>query len=165
MRYLTDFYFKEPGNKPFPGVVCIGVTDTSSPIAAAQRGWLKGISPEEPRHALVFAIARDLRKGLPLDKWKILVLSATMEFRAMAAEDDFFWEATKLRESIGAQYDTMYYSPARCRGYERGVHEGSYVCLQACSWQQASIQQGPASFPGGSFQSSPGGRDREAPIG
>jgi len=98
-------------------------------MVAAQRGWLKGISPEEARHALVFAIARDLRKGLPIDAWKTLVLSTTMEFRTMATEDDFFWEATKLRESVGAQYDSMYYSPAHYRAYERGVCKGSLRSL------------------------------------
>jgi len=115
-----DYYFDAPGNKPFPGMVCIGVTDASSPISAACRGWLKGISPEEARHALVLAIARDLRKGLPVDGWKTMVLSTVVEFRKMSTEDDFFWEATKLRESIGAQFETMYYSAACHQGFKRG---------------------------------------------
>ena len=112
-----DYYFDTPGNKPFPGMVCIGVTDTSSPIVPASRGWLKGISPEEARHALVLAIARDLRKGLPVDEWKTMVLSTVVEFRKMDTEDDLFWEATKLRESIGAQFETMYYSAACSQDY------------------------------------------------
>lgn len=111
-----DFYFDEPGKKTFPGVVCIGVTDTSSPIALSNLGWLKGISPEEARHALVMAIARDMRKGLPVDEWKTVVLSTIAEFRTMTSDDDFFWEATKLRESIGAQFESMYYSAALSQG-------------------------------------------------
>lgn len=128
VQYLVDYYFDAPGDKPFPGVVCIGVTDASSPIAAANRGWLKGISPEEARHALVLAIARDLRKGLPIDGWKTMVLSTVVEFRKMNTDDDFFWEATKLRESIGAQYESMYYSAACHQGYTRRVKHGCLSC-------------------------------------
>ena len=81
VRDLMEYYFAEPGHKPFPGVVCIGVSDNSSPIGVNSRGCLKGISPEEACHAFCFAIARDLQKGLPLDEWKTMVLSTVMEFR------------------------------------------------------------------------------------
>ena len=111
-----EYYFDEPGNKPFPGVVCIGVSDNASPIGVSSRGCLKGISPEEASHALIFAIARDLRKGLPLDEWKTMVLSTVMEFRKINSEDDFFWEAAKLREAIAVHFKTMTYSEAGCQG-------------------------------------------------
>lgn len=164
-----DFYFDAPGEKPFPGVVCIGVTDSSSPVAAASRGWLKGISPEEPRHALVLAIARDLRSGLPIAAWKTLALSIVMEFRTMATEDDFFWEATKLRESVGVQFVSMYYGAASCQGHGGAQSLPWLVAARCFGFPAKSIrqtpQQGPARLPNRRLQGSPGGGDGEAPVG
>ena len=54
----------------------IGVAADLSPANVANLGDLKAISPEEPRHALVFAIARDIDNGMSdeqLMPWKSVV--------------------------------------------------------------------------------------------
>lgn len=111
MQYLVDYYFDVPG-KPFPGVVTVGVLGQASPVVPGGLGWLKGISPEETRHAFLFAVARDIKKELPVGAWKQAALSVIMEYQFLESEEDYFWESTKIRESIGAQFETMYYSSA-----------------------------------------------------
>lgn len=85
-----EYYFDDPAKvDAFPGIVTLAVDDTWSPQRAEARGLLKAVSPEEPRHALLLAIARDIQKGLPdesLVLWKRMVLSAVVEFRRLSTE-------------------------------------------------------------------------------
>jgi hypothetical protein len=83
----------------------------------AARGNLKSVTPEEQRHALVLAIARDIKdqqSDVELIKWRHLILSTLVTFTKYTDEDDLFWAATNHRESVGAQYEVVYYSTAGC---------------------------------------------------
>ena len=91
----------------------IAVTPDLSPDNDANLGNLKAISPEEPRHALIFAIARDIDNGMTdaeLEPWKTLSLSTTLHFKKVEHEDEIFWHATNCREAVGAQFEVVYYS-------------------------------------------------------
>ena len=106
-----DYFFGKPTTGiRFPSAVMIGVTADLSPANVANMGHLKAISP---RHALVFAIARDIDNGMSdeqLMPWKVLSTSAVIEFRPVENDDDIFWSATSARESLGAQYEVAYFS-------------------------------------------------------
>ena len=114
VEYYMDYFFGKPTTGiRFPSAVIIGVTADLSPANVANLGHLKAISPEEPRHALVFAIARDIDNGMSdeqLMPWKVLSTSAVIEFRPVENDDDIFWSATNARESLGAQYEVAYFS-------------------------------------------------------
>ena len=91
----------------------IAVTHDLSPDVNANLGHLKAISPDEPRHALIFAIARDIDNGMTdaeLEPWKLLSLSAIIQFKKIEHNDELFWYATNCRESVGAQFEVVYYS-------------------------------------------------------
>ena len=54
------------------------------PRFSGGHGLLKGVCPEENRHAFIFAIARDIKKGEPdsiLLQWRNIALSTYIEFR------------------------------------------------------------------------------------
>ena len=92
-----------------PGFVTIAVNKTSDPLDPLARGGLRALCPEETRHALVFAIKRDMDRNLPVDDWLRVVLSSPVQFQAVD-EVDMVWVATGLREKVGALYETVYYS-------------------------------------------------------
>ena len=117
VRYLMDYYFSDPQKSDvFPGVVMIGTDATWDPCKPAARGLLRAISPEEPRHALILAIARDVKAGMPeegLLLWRCLLVSVITELCRLSTEEDVFWAATNLRERVGADCETMCFSPFR----------------------------------------------------
>lgn len=117
VRYLMEYYFADPQKSDvFPGVVTLAVDATWDPCKPEARGLLRAISPEEPRHALVLAIARDIKAGLPeegLALWRRMLLSVVTEFRRLSTDEDIFWAATNLRERVGADYETIYFSPVQ----------------------------------------------------
>jgi hypothetical protein len=96
---------------PSPVTIAVNVDDLSS--AVFEPGSLKAISPEEPRHALIFAIARDIDAGSPtaeLRAWRDLILSAIITFKTVTTDDEIFRLSTNARESIGAQFEVLYFS-------------------------------------------------------
>lgn len=91
----------------FPDVIIAVIDETLA------FGSLKAISPEEPRHALILAIARDIEAGqsdVELQHWRDLILSTQVQFKRVDSDDDVFWQATVMRETIGIQYEVMYFS-------------------------------------------------------
>jgi hypothetical protein len=72
-----DYFFGKPTTGiRFPSAVIFGVTADLSPANVANLGHPKAIAPGEPRHALVFAIARDIDNGMSdeqLMPWKSVV--------------------------------------------------------------------------------------------
>lgn len=58
---------------------------------------------------MVFAIKRDIDRNLPVDDWLTVALSLPVQFAAVE-ETDVFWVATTIRESVGAQFEVVYYS-------------------------------------------------------
>ena len=111
--YMSYFFHRVFPGISFPSPVTIAVIDDLTPAVAGNLGNLKSISPEEPRHALVFAIARDIDAGLSDDDlllWKNLVVSTIMTFKTVDTEDSIFWLSTNARESVGAQFEVVYFS-------------------------------------------------------
>jgi hypothetical protein len=95
----------------------VGVLEDISPDHAAARGHLRSTSPEEQRHALVLAIGRDIAKQKTDDElleWRTVILSTIITFTKYNTDDDLFWAATNHRESIGAQFEVVYYSTVGC---------------------------------------------------
>jgi len=109
-----QYFYREPR----PGIsfgsrLMIAVYHDLNPLNPGKLGSLKAMSPEEPRHALIFAIARDIDCGMSdeqLMPWKVLITSAILTFQKVDNEDDIFWHATNARESLGAQYEVVYFS-------------------------------------------------------
>jgi hypothetical protein len=80
------------------------------------RQWnlcLVRISPEEQHHSFLLAIARDLKsqKGNAAE-WRTQALSSVFRFVPCASAEARFWESAKLREKIGMDYETCYFSAA-----------------------------------------------------
>jgi len=109
-----EYFYREP--RPgisFESRLTIAVHHDSTPLNPGKLGNLKAMSPEEPRHALIFAIARDIDSGMSdeqLMPWKVLITSAILTFQKVDNEEDIFWHATNARESLGAQYEVVYFS-------------------------------------------------------
>ena len=64
---LVDFYIASPSPMPRPVVITINDLD-ADPLC--HRGALRAISPEEIRCAMLFAIARDVARGAPVEDLK-----------------------------------------------------------------------------------------------
>ena len=82
MQYLVQFFFATP--RSFPAKIVVGLLNDATPAVTGQNGMLKGLSPEENRHAFIFAIARDIKDGVPdstLQQWRNISLSTYVEFR------------------------------------------------------------------------------------
>ena len=82
VQYLVQFFFATP--KCFPNKIVVGLLNDTTPAVTGQNGMLKGLSPEENRHAFIFAIARDIKNGVPdsiLEQWRNISLSTGVEFR------------------------------------------------------------------------------------
>jgi len=70
------------------------------------------ISPEELRHAMLLAIARDIKKELDVTEWYTSLLSMTFCFIFVDSDDTLFALAANDRESVGANYESLYYTGA-----------------------------------------------------
>lgn len=82
VQYLVQFFFATPSR--FPTKIVVGLLNDTTPTVTGQCGMLKGLSPEENRHAFIFAIARDIKNGVPdstLQQWRNISLSTYVEFR------------------------------------------------------------------------------------
>jgi hypothetical protein len=104
---LVDFYFASPSPMPRPVVITINDLD-ADPLS--QRGALRAISPEEIRCAMLFAIARDVARGAPIDDlkaWRCHALSTTTQFVYHATHDDMYFAACQLRENMGQYHMSM----------------------------------------------------------
>ena len=114
---LVDFYFAAPSPMPRPVVI---TTNDLNADPLSQRGALRAISPEEIRCAMLFAIARDVARGAPIDDlkaWRCHALSTTTQFVYHATHDDMYFAACQLRENVG-QYHTSMSRTALQRVYE-----------------------------------------------
>ena len=75
-----------------------------------KRGALCAVSPEEVRHAMMAAIARDIMNGVGsgvLEEWCHKALSCTATFQAHATEAERCRVATQLRENMANNHETM----------------------------------------------------------
>lgn len=68
----------------------------------SHRGSLLRVSPEEPIHAWVLAVARDIDAKVDrsvLDLWAHSALTTTFHFEVLESEDDKYYRAANLREA------------------------------------------------------------------
>ena len=75
-----------------------------------KRGALCAVSPEEMRHAMMAAIARDISNGVEsevLEEWRRKALSCTATFQAHATEAERCRVAMQLRENMANDHETM----------------------------------------------------------
>ena len=105
--YLRDYLF--PRAQHPPGFTVVAVNESSDPLRPWAGEGLHVVSPEETRHAMIFAIKRDMDLNLPLDDWLKVALSLPVQFMAVP-ESDMIWVATTIRETVGAQFEVVYYS-------------------------------------------------------
>jgi hypothetical protein len=115
IEYLMAYAFSSPDDaeKLAPKVFCVAVDRTSNPLESGCKGKLKSLSPDEIIHALVHAIARDIKDNKPdevLQLWRRYVLTRVMEFSFLTSADDVFYAATNQREKVGAEYEALYYT-------------------------------------------------------
>jgi len=88
-----EYYFSSSSAvDTFPGAVIVSVDEVYNPLTAESLGFLRALSAEEPRHALVLSIARDIRRGATDEElmlWRRVVLSTIMEFRRLSSDAGF----------------------------------------------------------------------------
>jgi hypothetical protein len=103
---LMDCYFKTPS--PMPHTISISLVAGERPVD--KRGALLAINPEEMRHAMMAAIARDIEAGVAfevLEQWRLKVLSCTGTFLIHATEATRLHAAMQLRENMANDHETM----------------------------------------------------------
>ncbi len=87
----------------FPWTVKVGVSDANkNPLGqVCASGGLPRLSPEEPIHALILAIADAIKRDDPdLVAWRSCLLNTPMEFVLCKTENDRMWDRINSREKI-----------------------------------------------------------------
>jgi hypothetical protein len=111
---MDYFYAQIDVRRKLPDVLQIGVVGDFCPSNPAMRGLLKSTSPEEVRHALVLSIARDIDDESTsvevLKEWRRCIMSAVACLTKYDTDYDLFWAACNTRETVGAQFEVVYYS-------------------------------------------------------
>ena len=105
VQYLMSYTFESPA----PLKITL-IADPHSSWLPKDAGQLRRVSPDEEHHAFILATARDLAAGKSELEWKAKWLSCIATFVRLDSQEAAFWRAGKERETIGAQYDSMYYS-------------------------------------------------------
>ena len=84
LQQLIDFEFSAPA-PVFPETVVIGIyPGAPCPLDENSRGLMTRISPEEPLHAWVNAVANRIRESADVDEmtlWANMVKTCSIEFR------------------------------------------------------------------------------------
>lgn len=68
----------------------------------AHKGSLLRVSPEEPIHAWLLAVSRDIDSQVDqsvLDQWLHSALTVTFHFEVLQSEDEKYFRAANLREA------------------------------------------------------------------
>ena len=103
---ITERYFTEPA--PVPHTIIISLKAGERPLD--KRGALCAVSPEEMRHAMMAAIARDIMNGVGsgvLEEWCRKVLSCTATLQVHATEAERCRVAIQLRENLASDHEAM----------------------------------------------------------
>jgi len=103
---LMGCYFKLPATMPHN--IIISLKEGERPLE--KRGALCAIGPEEVRHAMMAAIARDIERGVEsevLEEWRRRVLSCTATFQFHATEAGRLQVAMQLRENLANDHEAM----------------------------------------------------------
>lgn len=64
-----DTQFKVPTAKCMSGTKIVVLVNDPKTDPRKQFGQLRSLSPDEVRHALILAVARDIEKNLPQEDW------------------------------------------------------------------------------------------------
>eukprot|EP00959_Pyramimonas_sp_CCMP1952_P464595 9486886-Pyramimonas_sp.AAC.2 len=98
---LTTFFF----DKPTP-VFPLGLQVVSEDQPGNKKGRLQTVSPMELVDALLFAIKRDIDKGIDeagLDVWHTCLRSASFTFKKLTTDDEKYFASFNLREALMQQ--------------------------------------------------------------
>lgn len=87
----------------FDVVVAVDASEVTAdaPPLSSKFGSLQRLSPEEPVHALLFAVADAIARPVDdalLQKWLQLMLKISFTFEVVAVGEDRFWRSMNLRE-------------------------------------------------------------------
>ena len=104
---MRDYLF--PRAQHPPGFTVVAVNGSSDPIRQWAGEGLHVVNLEETRHAMIIAIKPDMDLNLPLDDWLTVALTSPVQFMGVP-ESDMIWVATTIRETVGAQFEVVYYS-------------------------------------------------------
>ena len=86
----------------------------------ANFGNLHRVSPEEPVHAFIHAVAAAIERNAPqteLDAWLACALNTPMEFLIVPNEQAMAWRAVNMREKTGTSFEALFRSAIQ-RFYE-----------------------------------------------
>ena len=103
MLYLKDYNFGKPARLNLR----INVKPSHHPGNKAHWGTLQSLTPEEALHAFLLAIARDIALPQPIEVlqgWRFHALSCVGTLVSLEPGQEF-WDASQIRENIGAAYD------------------------------------------------------------
>lgn len=123
---LVEHFFKEPA--PIDGVT-VSVFDAIK--VAGHKGALEACSPEELRHAALFAMARDVKaeRAEAIATWRRLALSTSVTFVKHRDADERYWAALQQRENLAQSSEAMsrtaiqrIYEIGRFRNQQRQLH-------------------------------------------
>ena len=92
VKNLQRSHFKGPAH--FDGSVAVAVPKN----LALSFGNLRRVSPEEPEHAMLFAVRDAIRAGeaeKTLRSWRSKLLSVTIRFEIIETEQDMFFRAVR----------------------------------------------------------------------
>ena len=101
---IVEIYFTKPASMPHN--IIISLQEGEQP----KRGALRAINPEEVRHAMITAIARDISNGVGsgvLEEWRRKALSCTATFQVHASAAERCRVAMQLRENLANDHETM----------------------------------------------------------
>ncbi|CAJ1418510.1 unnamed protein product [Effrenium voratum] len=104
VKNLQRSHFKGPAH--FDGSVAVAVPKN----LALSFGNLRRVSPEEPEHAMLFAVRDAIRAGeaeKTLRSWRSKLLSVTIRFEIIETEQDMFFRAVNLRNKVIEEYEAL----------------------------------------------------------
>ena len=95
---VQNFTFKEPAHIKDVAVSIL----PDDPTSAARSAAFEPFTPEEVRHAFIFAIARDINAGRTeeVDSWRTKALTTTIIFVRHRNADERYWAALRSREHM-----------------------------------------------------------------
>jgi hypothetical protein len=103
---LKNHYFATP--VPYPGELMIAIQATEKP--STMFGRLQGLSPEEMRFALIERIAERITANAGMEElqdWRTTLLTVSLHFRDLTADEEIHIEAIQLREHLVVEYSAM----------------------------------------------------------
>ena len=107
VRHLMDTTFPNPA--PFHGVLAVSLLAAQSVLDT--RGGLESCTPDELRHAYIFAISRDIdapdSDDTVLHAWRRFCLSTTTTFYLHENHAARYWMSLQLREHAGATAEAV----------------------------------------------------------